>query len=119
MLIDKTGRVKFKMAASKLQLWPLSWTFRLGRKLFQLLPVGSCTPKTLAIEIVFLSRLQAEISMCHFQFWFGSPVLIFDFRSVASGSIPNKWVSWIQFAEIFPTVYPVLCFHSLRQKPEG
>ena len=99
MPINQTGRENIKMTASKLQLWPpfrISH-FRFGRKLFQLIPLDSWTPKTKALPLWF-----AEISVCHFKFWFGSHHLDF-LLPVRSDSIPNGSVGYI-FPKTFPTV---------------
>ena len=73
MLIDQTGSGEFKRVASKLQLWPPSGIsqFPFRSKIipkFPTTPIGSLDPENigLAVEIVFLSRLQAELSVCHF-----------------------------------------------------
>ena len=67
MLIDQTGSGKFENAASKLQIWPLSWIshFRFGQQLFQPLPPLNTENIGLTIEISFLACPHVDISVCH------------------------------------------------------
>ena len=85
ILIYQTGNGKFKEVSSKFQLWPPSWIshFRFRRKLFQLLPLDSWTPRNigLAVEIFFYFVYKQSYLCVTFDSGLEVVILIFYFRS--------------------------------------